>query len=109
MTASMTTPGTPGAGAKETRPFPTVDEIARHCQQHDEPETVHIEIHLTGHLDPPRLSAAFDRALRKHPRILMREARRRWYTSRYAWELTDTPDVSPVSFPKPGPNVLKEA
>ncbi|NEB74191.1 condensation protein, partial [Streptomyces sp. SID14478] len=95
---------TPGA-----LPFPTVDEIARHCLQDDEPETVHIEIHVSGRLDPDRLTTAFTRALRRHPRILMREAPRRWYTSRYTWELTDAPDVPPVSFPEPGPNALKAA
>ncbi|MEU6392025.1 condensation protein [Streptomyces sp. NPDC046939] len=104
----MTATTTPGAHTTRTHPFPTVDEIARHCQQHDEPETVHIEVHLTGTLDPPRLTTAFDRALRTHPRILMREAPRRWYTSRYTWELTDGPDVPPVSFPEPHPNVLEE-
>ncbi|MGY0023840.1 condensation protein [Streptomyces sp. YJ-C3] len=90
-------------------PFPTVDEIARHCLQDDEPETVHIEVHLTGQLTPDRLTAAFDEALRRHPRILMREARRTWYARRYVWELTDTPDVPPVSFPGPGPDALKQA
>ncbi|MFI0236238.1 condensation protein [Streptomyces sp. NPDC016845] len=104
----MTATTTPGA-EENRHPFPTVDEIARHCQQHDEPETVHIEVHLTGHLDPPRLRTAFGQALRAHPRILMREAPRRWYTSRYTWELTDGPDVPPVSFPEPGPNALKRA
>ncbi|MEV3859128.1 condensation protein [Streptomyces sp. NPDC050095] len=90
-------------------PFPTVDEIARHCLQHDEPETVHIEVHLTGRLDPARVDAAFTKALHHHPRILMREAPRHWYTRRYEWELTPEPDVTPVAFPPPGPNALKEA
>ncbi|MFJ8824705.1 condensation protein [Streptomyces sp. NPDC102467] len=107
----MTTPGdhptrTPGG---QRVPFPTVDEIARHCLQDDEPETVHIEVHLTGHLDPARLNTAFDQALRHHPRILMRETPRHWYASRYTWELADTPDIPPVSFPEPTPDALERA
>nr|MDX2774530.1 condensation protein [Streptomyces europaeiscabiei] len=49
-------------------PFPVVDEVSRHCLQEEEPETVHIEVHLPGHLDPDRLRTAFDAALRAHPR-----------------------------------------
>ncbi|GAA2344400.1 condensation protein [Streptomyces kunmingensis] len=92
-----------------TTPFPTVDEISRHCLHPNEPETVHIEVHLTGHLDPPRLTESFTRALTHHPRILIREAPRHWYTCRYTWELTNTPDKAPVSFPAPTPNALEEA
>ena len=33
-------------------PFPVVDEVARHCLQEEEPETVHIEVHLPGRLGP---------------------------------------------------------
>ncbi|MYW65503.1 condensation protein [Streptomyces sp. SID8379] len=90
-------------------PFPTVDEVSRHCLQDREPETVHIEVHLTGRLDPARLSAAFGEALRRHPRILVREAERRWFGRRYEWELTEGPDVHPVSFPAPTPDALKRA
>lgn len=89
--------------------FPTVDEIARHCLQHDEPETVHIEVHLTGRLEAERFRRAFTKALHHHPRILMRESPRHWYTRRYTWELTPEPDVDPVSFPTPGPDALEQA
>ncbi|MBK3540593.1 condensation protein, partial [Streptomyces sp. MBT67] len=41
----------PGGGRPPVRvPFPVVDEVARHCAQDAEPSTVHIEIHLPGHL-----------------------------------------------------------
>ncbi|MGY0486723.1 condensation protein [Streptomyces sp. WG-D5] len=90
-------------------PFPTVDEVSRHCLQDREPETVHIEIHLTGTLDPTRLTTAFTDALHHHPRILMREAPRHWYSSRYEWELTQDPDVPPVSFPATTPDALHRA
>lgn len=55
-------------------PFPVVDEVSRHCLQEEEPETVHIEVHLPGRLDQSRLRKAFLEALHRHPRILMREA-----------------------------------
>ncbi|MFE5815291.1 condensation protein [Streptomyces sp. NPDC056479] len=90
-------------------PFPVVDEVARHCLQEEEPETVHIEVHLPGRLDEGRLRAAFAEALRRHPRILMREAPGRWYRRRYEWELTAEPDVAVVSFPVPGRDALRDA
>ncbi|WP_406371527.1 condensation protein [Streptomyces sp. NBC_00647] len=90
-------------------PFPVVDEVARHCLQEEEPETVHIEVHLPGRLDPARLTAAFTEALRRHPRILMREAAGPWYRRRYEWELTPEPDVRVVSFPPPSRDALRTA
>ncbi|WP_328881885.1 condensation protein [Streptomyces sp. NBC_00299] len=90
-------------------PFPVVDEVARHCLQEEEPETVHIEVHLPGPLDAGRLRTAFSEALRRHPRILMREAPGRWYRRRYEWELTAEPDVEVVSFPAPGRDALRDA
>ncbi|WP_217206195.1 condensation protein [Streptomyces sp. AC550_RSS872] len=90
-------------------PFPVVDEVARHCLQEEEPETVHIEVHLPGPLDGGRLRTAFAEALRRHPRILMREAPGRWYRRRYEWELTAEPDVEVVGFPAPGRDALRDA
>ncbi|MFE0130098.1 condensation protein [Streptomyces sp. NPDC059037] len=90
-------------------PFPVVDEVARHCLQEEEPETVHIEVHLPGTPDPARLKAAFTEALRRHPRILMREAPGPWYRRRYEWELTAEPDVEVVTFPPPERDALKKA
>ena len=90
-------------------PFPVVDEVARHCLQEEEPETVHIEVHLPGRLDPDRLKRAFTEALHRHPRILMREAPGPWYRRRYEWELTPGPDVEVVSFPPPSRDALRDA
>ncbi|MDI3419821.1 condensation protein [Streptomyces luteolus] len=90
-------------------PFPVVDEIARHCLQDEEPETVHIEVHLPGRVDPERLTRAFTEALGRHPRILMREAPGPWYRRRYTWELTAGPDLPVVSVPEPGPDALERA
>ncbi|MCX5363869.1 condensation protein [Streptomyces sp. NBC_00124] len=90
-------------------PFPVVDEVSRHCLQEEEPETVHIEVHLPGRLDPAGLRKAFHDALLRHPRILMREARGTWYRRRYEWELTERPDVEVVTFPAPGRDALRDA
>ncbi|MEU8783923.1 condensation protein [Streptomyces sp. NPDC048637] len=105
-----------GGGGEQTRgivvarvPFPVVDEISRHCLDEAEPETVHIEVHLPGRVDPVRLRTAFHRALARHPRILMRQAPVRWWHRRYTWQLTAAPDVDPVDFPPPGPDALARA
>ncbi|MGW0334764.1 condensation protein [Streptomyces sp. NPDC003011] len=90
-------------------PFPVVDEVSRHCLQEEEPETVHIEVHLPGPLDPGRLRKAFTEALHRHPRVLMREAPGPWYRRRYEWELTAEPDVEVVNFPAPGRDALRNA
>ncbi len=110
MTALQQPPRADGPPQPPVRvPFPVVDEVARHCLQEEEPETVHIEVHLPGRLDAGRLSAAFAQALRRHPRILMREAPGRWYRRRYEWELTAEPDVAVVGFPAPGRDALRDA
>ncbi|WP_369217435.1 condensation protein [Streptomyces flavofungini] len=99
-----------GPGRPPVRvPFPVVDEVSRHCLQEEEPETVHIEVHLPGTPDPERLRAAFHEALRRHPRILMREARGPWYRRRYEWELTAEADTEVVTFPRAGRDALKRA
>ncbi|MEV5459318.1 condensation protein [Streptomyces cellulosae] len=103
----MTAPARQGVNPR--LPFPVVDEISRHCLQHQEPETVHIEVHLPGGLDPGRLRKAFAEALRRHPRSLVREAPTRWYRRRYEWEVTDGPDGEPVTFPVPGEHALWDA
>ncbi|MEV0264897.1 condensation protein [Streptomyces sp. NPDC050617] len=90
-------------------PFPTVDEVSRHCFHEEEPETVHIEVRLPGRPDPARLRAAFRQALLRHPRALVRQAPSAWWRRRYEWELTDEPDTEPVDFPPPGPDALARA
>ncbi|NLU69236.1 condensation protein [Streptomyces sp. HNM0574] len=81
-------------------PFPTVDEITRHCLAPDEPETVHIEIHLPARPDPARLRQALGEALRRHPRILVRQLPTRWWHRRYLWHGTGAPDAVPLSWPE---------
>ncbi|KPC58814.1 condensation protein [Streptomyces chattanoogensis] len=102
--------GAPARRPTLTRvPFPVVDEISRHCLQDDEPETVHIEVHLPGRTNHDRLRTAFHQALLRHPRILMRQAPAHWWRRRYEWQLTAAPDADPVVFPPPGPDALVRA
>ncbi|MFC3576707.1 condensation protein [Streptomyces yaanensis] len=105
----MTTVEHPVRRRPQRIPFPVVDEVSRHCVQEEEPETVHIEVHLPGRLDPSRLRNAFLEALHRHPRILMREAPGHWYSRRYEWELTPDPEVEVVTFPPPGKSALRDA
>ncbi|OEJ23497.1 condensation protein [Streptomyces agglomeratus] len=111
MTSSWTAAGrgtsTPSGGVRI--PFPTTDEVSRHCVSDDEPETVHIEVHLPGRLDPARLRTAFRRALLTHPRVLIREVPGRRHRQSFAWELTGEPDSDPVRFARPGPDALGRA
>ncbi|WP_274563643.1 condensation protein [Streptomyces spiramyceticus] len=102
-------PGGPPQPPHARVPFTVVDEVTRHCLQPREPETVHIEVHLPTQPDPARLRAAFAEALRRHPRILMREAPGPWYRRRYEWELTRTPDTDVVTFPPATPDALPRA
>ncbi|MGW0394003.1 condensation protein [Streptomyces sp. NPDC003042] len=110
MTAPWTNAGrgtTPPGGVRI--PFPTVDEVSRHCLSGDEPESVHIEVHLPGRLDPARLRAAFRQALLTHPRALVREVPGRGHRRSFAWELTGEPDGEPVHFAGRGPDALAQA
>ncbi|MFE5486047.1 condensation protein [Streptomyces sp. NPDC056527] len=106
-TAARRGTATPPGGVRI--PFPTVDEVSRHCLDDDEPESVHIEVHLPGRLDPARLRVAFRRALLAHPRALMREVPGRRHRRSFAWELTDRPDGDPVSLAGRGLDALARA
>ncbi|WP_030618295.1 condensation protein [Streptomyces sclerotialus] len=99
----------PAAHTTGPFPFPLVDEIARHCAQEAEPETVHVEAHLPGRVDGARLRAAFGQALALHPRALLRQGPARWWHRRYSWQPAGAPDAVPVSCPEPGPEALRRA
>ncbi|MFD3725123.1 condensation protein [Streptomyces sp. NPDC058671] len=83
--------------------------MSRHCLNDDEPESVHIEVHLPGRLDPVRLRTAFQQALLTHPRVLAREVPGRRHRRSFAWELTGRPDTDPVNFAGRGPDALAQA
>ncbi|GGT25207.1 hypothetical protein GCM10010271_30920 [Streptomyces kurssanovii] len=109
--ATVERPTSPDAADRELPrvPFPVVDEVARHCAQDTEPNTVHIEIHLPGVVEPDRLRTAFGQALCRYPRALMRERARGPFARRYEWELTRGPDTEVVTFPPRAAGALGRA
>ncbi|MER5964596.1 condensation protein [Streptomyces sp. NPDC002057] len=94
-------PSPPRGRAPIRVPFAVPDEIARHCADAREPNTVHIELHLPGRVRPDRLRVAFHQALARHPRALMRERHHGPLARRYEWELTDRAHGDVVLFPPP--------
>src|SRR6185437_4117289 len=87
-------PGEPVAGL---RPFGVVDELNCYFDAPAEPNNVHVEIWLPGHLDPGRLRDAVAAALAAEPRAGVRRARGGWWRRGYAWELPPRSDEDPVS------------
>jgi len=87
-------PGEPVAGL---RPFGVVDELNCYFDAPAEPNNVHVEIWLPGHLDPGRLRDAVTAALAAEPRARVRRARGGWWRRGYAWELPPRSDEDPVS------------
>jgi len=67
-------------------PFAVVDELSCYFDSAAEPNNVHLEAWLPGHLDPGRLRAAVATVLSSQPRARVRQAPRRWWHRGYAWE-----------------------
>ncbi|MGW7284532.1 condensation protein [Streptomyces sp. NPDC054847] len=109
--ATVERPVSPHAAEPELPrvPFPVVDEVARHCAQDTEPNTVHIEIHLPGAVEPDRLRAAGGPALAGAPRALGGAGPRGPLARRYEWELTRGPDTEVVTFPPRAAGALVRA
>jgi NRPS condensation-like uncharacterized protein len=77
-------------------PFVPVDELGCYVDKPAEPNNVHLEVVLDGHLDPAGLHAAVHDTLAAHP--LARARRGRWHGwhRRFNWEIVGAPDQSPV-------------
>lgn len=68
-------------------PFPAMDEYSRHLlQEQRDADTVHLEAHLPGAVDPDRLGAALAEVLADHPLLLVRQSAPHWWHRRYHWE-----------------------
>jgi len=78
------------------RPFGVVDELNCYFDAQAEPNNVHLETWLPGHLDPGRLRDAVTAALAAEPRAGVRRARGGWWRRGYAWELPARADEDPV-------------
>jgi NRPS condensation-like uncharacterized protein len=79
------------------RPFGVVDELNCYFDAPAEPNNVHVEIWLAGHLDSGRLRDAVAAALAAEPQAAVRRARGGWWRRGYAWEFPPRADEDPVS------------
>ena len=86
-----------GESVPSPRPFGVVDELNCYFDAPAEPNNVHVEIWLPGHLDPGRLRDAVAAALAAEPRAGVRRARGGWWRRGYAWEFPPRSDEDPVS------------
>jgi NRPS condensation-like uncharacterized protein len=77
--------------------FGIVDELNCYFDSAAEPNNVHMEIWLPGHLDPDRLRDAVTAMLAGQPRAGARRADRGWWRRGYAWEFPPRADLDPVS------------
>ncbi len=87
----------PVGNEQTSRPFSIVDEL---CTYHDapaEPNNVHLEVLLSGHLDAALLGAATGAALASPQHANVRRAARGRMARRFLWEFPAEPDVDPVS------------
>ncbi|HEX6353325.1 hypothetical protein [Actinophytocola sp.] len=77
-------------------PFTPVDELGCYVDSAAEPNSIHLEVLLDGHLDAARLRAAVLATLTAHPLARVRRARWRGWHRRFNWEVVGSPDVAPV-------------
>jgi len=77
-------------------PLTPVDELGCYVDDPVEPNTIHLEARLDGHLDPALLRAAVLTMLATHP--LARVRRRRWHGWHrgFTWEIADAPQAPPI-------------
>src|SRR2546423_6104241 len=81
------------------RPFGVVDELNCYFDAPAEPNNVHVEIWLPGHLDPGRLRDAVTAAPAAQPRAGARPAPGGWRRRGISWELQpqEAPDPAPTA------------
>jgi NRPS condensation-like uncharacterized protein len=79
------------------RPFGVVDELNCYFDAAAEPNNVHLELWLPGHLDPGRLRDAVTGALAAEPRAGARRAAGGWWRRGYAWEFPAPAGADPVA------------
>jgi NRPS condensation-like uncharacterized protein len=79
------------------RPFSIVDELNCYLDSPAEPNNVHLEAWLPGHLSPDGLRAAVRAALARSPQARSRRAAGAWWRASYAWESPSQADVDPVT------------
>ena len=99
----MTTPADTRTAVRHAPPpadyrtFSIMDELNCYFDSPAEPNNVHVEIWLPGHLDPDRLRDAVTAMLADQPRAGARRGDRGWWRRGYAWQFPPQADVDPVS------------
>lgn len=79
-----------------SQPFSLVDELSCYFDSAAEPNNVHIEIRLPGHIDVVGLRAAVTATLAGQPRARARRAATGSWRRGYLWEFPATADDDPV-------------
>ena len=77
-------------------PCTPVDELGCWLDGPDEPNNVHLEAVLAGHVDGARLRQAVRAALRAHPLARARLARARGLQRRLMWEIAPRLEAAPI-------------
>jgi NRPS condensation-like uncharacterized protein len=88
--------------ARRPRPAPLgafgiADELSCYFDSRAEPNNVHLEAWLPGHLDAEQLREAVAAMLAAHPRARARRAAGGWWRRGYAWEIPPRPGHDPVT------------
>ena len=78
-------------------PFAPLDEVTCYHDTPAEPNNVHLEVLVPGHLDERVLRQAVTAAIAAAPRASGRMAAGHALRHRYLWEFPAVPDVDPVS------------
>jgi len=78
------------------RRFSVADEENCYIDSPAEPNNVHLEAWVPGHLSAQRLRAAVAGVLADSPQVRIRRVGTRW-RARYGWECPPEPDIDPVS------------
>jgi hypothetical protein len=77
-------------------PFTPVDELGCHVDSAAEPNSIHLEVRVDGHLDAARLRAAVLATLAAHPLARARRTRWRGWHRRFTWAIADASAVAPL-------------
>ncbi len=96
MTSSGRAVRTADRGPSRT-PFGIVDELSCYYDGPGEPNNVHLEAWLPGHIDHRTLSDAAAATLEAQPRARARRVPGHPWRRRYTWEYPPRPDTDPVS------------
>jgi len=81
-----------------SEPFSTVDELCCYHDHPDEPNNVHLEVRMPGHLDAQTLRAAVAATLAAEPRARARRMAAGSLSRRLRWEAPAQPDHDALSF-----------